>query len=78
MPPLSQTPARAHAPTRPAPARHLPALKIPHLGDFHVPPRVVVISAPAVPVGAVTAAGRRRPAEADRADHQPPWSSSPD
>ncbi|MEV5872885.1 chloride channel protein [Streptomyces sp. NPDC052101] len=50
MPPQSPTPARPQAPTRP-----LPALKVPHLGDFHVPPRVVVITALAVPVGAVAA-----------------------
>jgi H+/Cl- antiporter ClcA len=46
----SKTATRAHSPTR-----HLPPLKIPHLGDFHVPPRVVVITALAVPVGAVSA-----------------------
>jgi H+/Cl- antiporter ClcA len=46
----SKTATRAHSPTR-----HLPPLKIPHLGDFHVPPRVVVITALAVPVGAVAA-----------------------
>ena len=31
------------------------AVKIPHLGDFHVPPRVAVITALAVPVGAAAA-----------------------
>ncbi|WBO62806.1 chloride channel protein [Streptomyces camelliae] len=36
-------------------ARHRPALKIPHLGDFHVPPRVVLITALAIPVGAAAA-----------------------
>ncbi|WP_079176647.1 chloride channel protein [Streptomyces sp. MUSC 14] len=43
------------APPPPAPGRHRPALKIPHLGDFHVPPRVVFISALALPIGAVAA-----------------------
>ncbi|EST34944.1 chloride channel protein [Streptomyces roseochromogenus] len=62
MPPQPQqtsarphTPASArphtHSPTRPRP----PALKVPHLGDFHTPPRVVVITALAIPVGAVAA-----------------------
>ncbi|MFS4096072.1 chloride channel protein [Streptomyces sp. AF1A] len=46
----AKTATRAHSPTR-----HLPSLKIPHLGDFHVPPRVVVITALAVPVGAAAA-----------------------
>ncbi|MEV7684552.1 chloride channel protein [Streptomyces bungoensis] len=46
----------SYASARPhTPARHLPALKIPHLGDFHVPPRVLLISALAAPVGAVAA-----------------------
>ncbi|MET9365142.1 chloride channel protein [Streptomyces sp. NPDC006632] len=35
------------------PARH--GVKVPHLGDFHVPPRVVAITALALPIGAAAA-----------------------
>ncbi|MGW2866146.1 chloride channel protein [Streptomyces sp. NPDC001205] len=41
------------APSHP-PARHH-AVKVPHLGDFHVPPRVAAITALAIPIGAAAA-----------------------
>jgi chloride channel protein, CIC family len=37
------------------PPARLHGVKIPHLGDFHVPPRVAVITALAVPIGAAGA-----------------------
>ncbi|MGW0683669.1 chloride channel protein [Streptomyces sp. NPDC002754] len=51
------TPTAAAAPHEPAAAQPTPHAhsKIPHLGDFHVMPRVAVIAALAVPVGAVAA-----------------------
>ncbi|MGW2346948.1 chloride channel protein [Streptomyces sp. NPDC001661] len=51
------TPTAARAPREPAAAPPTPAAhpKIPHLGDFHVLPRVAVIAALAVPVGAAAA-----------------------
>lgn len=44
-------------PPHPRPVGHSPhgSMKIPHLGDFHVPPRVVAITALAVPIGAAAA-----------------------
>lgn len=51
------TPTAARAPHEPAaaqPTSHAHS-KIPHLGDFHVMPRVAVIAALAVPVGAAAA-----------------------
>ncbi|WP_258198288.1 chloride channel protein [Streptomyces sp. VMFN-G11Ma] len=50
-----QTPHTARHAHPTSPTRHLGPVKIPHLGDFHVPPRVVVISLLAIPIGAVAA-----------------------
>ncbi|WP_432168824.1 chloride channel protein [Streptomyces sp. 1222.5] len=49
--------ARSHSPGGPSGSvRHPPvAARIAHLGDFHVPPRVVLIALLAAPVGAVAA-----------------------
>ncbi|WP_129305756.1 chloride channel protein [Streptomyces sp. L2] len=54
QPETPPAPAAPDAPARRAGA-HLSELKSPHLGDFHVEPRVLLISALAVPVGAVAA-----------------------
>ena len=51
--PAKSRPASADAP--PVPAVRHDGSKIPHLGDFHVSPRLVLITALAVPVGALAA-----------------------
>ena len=55
--PSPRSAAPPQSPPRPRPVGHQPprSVKIAHLGDFHVPPRVVAITALAVPIGAAAA-----------------------
>ncbi|MGW1747711.1 chloride channel protein, partial [Streptomyces sp. NPDC002092] len=53
----SPHPAESQHPPHREPVGNEPhtSVRIPHLGDFHVPPRVVAITALAVPIGAAAA-----------------------